>query len=171
MKITSARKQGGAVLIISLLVLLLLAVLATSVSQTSLLQLHMAANEEAKVAALQRSLAVVDAVLALPGSTPLRGGVGYRICAVEAAEPGCDEASLDIDAGARPAAGSLDYVVTRVGPPLAHLPVMDEDVASSGIHYLAAKFEVRVSYDGTAQDLGRAALTQGVLVRVAVPAG
>jgi hypothetical protein len=163
--------QEGAVLIVALLVLLLLATLATAVAQTNLLQLHMAANDEAKVGALQQSLAVVDAVLALPGSTPLAGGVGYRVCAVAALEPGCDENTLAIDGRVKPGSGALEYRVTRVAPALARMPVMNEDSASSGIFYRAAKYEIAVVYDGISTGLGRAAVTQGVLVRRAVPRG
>ena len=50
------------VLLLSLLVLLLLAVIALTVSRGSLLQLQMAANEEARMAAMQWALAAVDNV-------------------------------------------------------------------------------------------------------------
>jgi hypothetical protein len=162
--------QRGTVLIITLLVLLLLALLASAVGRSNLLQLHMAGNDEAQTAALQHTLALQDAVLEQPGSTPLLGGVGYRICTTGSTEAGCDQSTLIIDDRLRPQTGQVDVVVTRVGPALARLPVMSEAMASSGLHYRVAKFEIRSSYDGTGQGLARAATVQGVLLRLVAPA-
>jgi hypothetical protein len=48
------------------------------------------------------------------------------------------------------------------------MPLLEEALASSAVHYRVAKFEVRVVYDGAAAGIGRAALARGVLVRLPV---
>ena len=119
------------------------------------MQLQMAGNDEAKLAALQHALAIQDAVLAQPGSTPVLGGVGYRICSTGSTNGSCNQSTLTIDSALQPAIGRVDAVVTRVGPALARLPVMSEAMASSGLHYRVAKFEIRSTYDGSAEGLGK----------------
>lgn len=161
--------QRGTVLVITLLVLLLLALLATAVLRTNLLQLQMAGNDEAKTAALQHALALQDAVFEQEDSTPVLGGVGYQVCTVGTTSAACHQSTLQIDSRLQPGVGSVDTVVTRVGPTLARLPVVSEAMASSGLHYRVAKFEIRSTYDAADQGLARAVTVQGVLVRLAAP--
>jgi len=158
--------QRGVVLIVSLLVLLLLGTIATTVARTNLLQLHMAGNDEARTAAMQQALAMVDAVLAGAVDSPPKGGVGYRLCLPESPDTNCDERSLLVDSGALPAVGITDVAVTRVAPLEERMPVLGEEEASSTVYYRVAKLEVRVSYDGSAENLGRATVTQGLLVQI-----
>jgi hypothetical protein len=160
--------QRGVVLLVSLLVLLLLAMIATTVARTNQLQLHMAGNDEGRVAALQQALAVVDAVLEHPAGMRLDGGVGHKACQSGSPDPSCDEYTIELAADAQPAAGRLELSVTRVAPPESRMPLLDERQASSAVYYRMAKFEVRVAYDGAAAGLGRATLAQGVLVRLPV---
>lgn len=164
----SGANEGGAVLLVSLLVLLLLGIIATTVAGTSQLQLHMAGNDETRIAAMQQALAAVDGVLALPSNLSANVPVGHRNCTARARAGQCDEYTLSPDPAALPAAGELELAVVRVAPAEAPVPVTPEDVASSAIHYRVAKFEVQVAYDGSAQGGGRAVLAQGVLVRVPV---
>lgn len=158
--------QRGVVLLVSLLVLLLMALVATAVARTNLLQMHMAGNDEAKTAAMQYTLALVDGVLADEASTPVTGPVGYRVCAVGSSAENCNQSSLSID-DVVPVEGTADVFVTRVGPLRARMPAMYEGQASSSVFYRAAKFEIRASYDGTEYEHGRSVLVQGVLVRLA----
>ncbi len=160
--------QRGVVLIVSLLVLLLLGIIATTVARTNQLQLHMAGNDEARIAALQQALAAVDAVLANTANTPLNGGVGYRVCTVDSPDESCDEHTLALEQGVEPTTGSLDVSVARVAPLEGRLPIMGEAQASSTVYYRVAQFEVQVAYEGAEQALGRAVLAQGVLVRLPV---
>lgn len=159
-----AESQGGAVLLVSLLVLLLLAVIGTALGRSSLLQLQMAGNDEANTAAFQQALALVDAVLAEEAGMPVRGGLGYRVCLLGSRDPACDETSLSVD-GPPAEAGESSAHVTRVGPLQARLPIMNEQWASSSVAYRGAKFEVSASFTGSARSPGRASLAQGVLVR------
>jgi len=163
---TPGAGQRGVVLVVTLLVLLLLGLIATTVGRTNQLELHMAGNDEARIAALQQGLGAVDAVLASATNTPLRGGVGYRVCIPDSPDATCDEHTLVVAPGAQPAVGTLDVAVTRLAPLEDRIPVMAEGRASSTVYYRLAKFEVQVTYDATGQDLGRVALAQGVLVRL-----
>lgn len=161
-----AGDQGGVVLVVALLVLLLLGIIATTVARTNQLQLRMAGNDEARIAALQQALAGVDAILASAAGTPINGGVGYRICTPESSGESCDERTIALEADVQPTVGSLDAVVTRLAPLQGRLPIMGADRASSAVHYRVAKFEIQVAYEGIGPNSGRAVLAQGVLVRL-----
>jgi hypothetical protein len=167
------KRQTGVVLIVSLLILLLLAIIATTVSQVSLLQLSMAGNDEAKADALQRSLAAVDAILESSSNTPVVGDLGYTICKKGVTGGDCDVDSIDLSLLTFPPP-NLDkypnYTVTRVPPLETTIPVMDESMASSGTSYRAARFEISATYDDSAEGQGRASVVQGVLVKLAASA-
>lgn len=158
--------QRGVVLVVSLLVLLLLGIIATTVARSNLLQLHMAGNDEARTAAMQQALAVVDAVLPSAVGMAPAGGVGYRQCLPDSADTDCDDYSLALQSGALPAVGITDVAVTRVAPLEERMPVLAEAQASSTVYYRVAKLEVQVSYDGSAAGLGRATIAQGLLLRL-----
>jgi Tfp pilus assembly protein PilX len=72
--------QAGAVLVVSLLVLLIMGIIATTVARTNQLQLHMAANDEARVAGMQQALAIVDAVFARSMNFSVSSPAGHRSC-------------------------------------------------------------------------------------------
>jgi hypothetical protein len=159
-------RQAGVVLVVSLLVLLVMGVIATTVARTNQLQLHMAGNDEARVAALQHALAAIDAVYVLPANFLADVGAGHRLCLAASASENCDAYSLSLEQGALPATGQLEVVVQRVAPEEGQIPVLSESSANSTVHYRVAKFEVQVAYDGVADGGGRASLAQGVLVRL-----
>ena len=160
------RQQAGVVLVVSLLVLLVMGIIATTVARTNQLQLHMAGNDEARIAAMQQALAVIDGVFARPGNFRTDVGVGHRMCHVAALSVGCDSQSLTLDPGVLPTVGQLELAVERLAPEAGRMPVLGENDANSTVHYGVAKFEVQVVYDGTADGRGRASLAQGVLVRL-----
>ena len=158
--------QAGVVLVVSLLVLLVMGVIATTVARTNQLQLHMAGNYEARIAALQQALAVVDAVFSRPGNTLVGAGVGHRNCLIDSADESCDDHTLMLEQEALPVVGKLDVAVVRLAPEVGRMPILGEGRASSAVHYRVAKFELRVAYDGTGEGHGRATVAQGVLVRL-----
>lgn len=162
-----ARIRGGrgTVLLVCLLVLLLLALLGTTVARTSLLQLRMAGNDENRLSALQQAMAVVDAVLETGAGMDLSAAVGYRACTAQLGPLPCD-AGLTLPAVLPSPSGRLDAVVERLAPLAARMPRLSEEGASSTVAYRVASFELRGIYDGTAEGLGRAAVSQGVLVRM-----
>jgi hypothetical protein len=167
MKMNVTRSQNGVVLIICLIMLLLIGIIATTTSQVSLLQLFMAGNEESKSDALQRSLAAVDAIIDNANNLPVVGSLDYVICKTGSS---CDAPVIDL-AASTPGFPDLDkypdFKVIRVAPLETTIPVMDESMASSGISYRAARFEVSATYDDTASGQGKSTVTQGVLVKLA----
>ena len=160
------RQQAGVVLVVSLLVLLVMGIIATTVARTNQLQLHMAGNDEARIAAMQQALAVIDGVFARPGNFRTDVPAGHRMCHVVALSEGCDAQSLTLDAGVLPTVGRVELAVERLAPEAGSMPVLGESNANSTVHYRVAKFEVQVVYDQTADGGGRASLAQGVLVRL-----
>ena len=171
--IHTRKSQGGIVLIVCLLILLLIGIVATTTSEVSLLQLYMAGNDESKSDALERALAAVDAIIDNAENTPVVGGIGFEICKVGET---CDAPIIDLRATdpGDPSLPDLDnypsYTVTRVAPLETTIPVMDESMASSGINYKAARFEVSATYDDTDSGQGRSTVVQGVLVKLAASA-
>lgn len=159
------RRQRGLVLIISLLILLMTSILAATVYETNTLQMRMAGNEQTREGALQRTLATVDAIVARQENFPLHGSIGYRACDVEAMDESCDETSIVVDRGRAPWARPADYSIVRKGPLEVGLPSMAEGSASSGWHYRAALYEVRVAGAGDKRDPGEKTMAQGVLIR------
>ena len=172
------QKQRGMVLLVSLLILLLMAIIAAAVTQTNTLQLQMAGNDEAKTDAMQRALAIVDAVIDNPGNTPVRGTVGYTLCKPNATGT-CDEKNLavgdqviDVDADGSVTTeekGRHDFVVTRVGPEYISLGAVgrrDDTEAETGLEYQGAIMEVSATYDGTDQNLGATTVVQGVMIKI-----
>ncbi|TXS91368.1 hypothetical protein FV139_16725 [Parahaliea maris] len=164
----TVHSQRGAVLLISMLILLLLAIIATTVSETNLMQLQMAGNDEAKSEATQQSLAIVESILSDQSNIPVVGDIGFKICA--SGGSGCDLHVMDVDSALIPATGTTDYYAVRVGPLETTIPAMDESMASSGASYKAAKFDIYASYDGTANKQGYTKVVQGVLVKLAASA-
>jgi len=160
------RQQAGVVLVVSLLVLLIMGIIATTVARTNQLQLHMAGNDEARIAAMQQALAVIDGVFARPANFRTDVPAGHRVCHVAAVSEGCDVQSLILDADVLPTVGQLEIAVERLAPEAGRMPVLGESHANSTVHYRVAKFEVQVVYDATAEGGGRASLAQGVLVRL-----
>lgn len=161
--------QRGVVLVVSLLVLLMLGVIAVTVARTNRLQLHMAGNDEAGMAALQLAMAAAESALVSAIGPVFPGGLDYRLCTPLSAAETCDERTLALAPTLAPDAGSLDVSIVRMAPLLGRLPVMAEGKASSAIQYRVATLEVQVSYDGIEEGQGRAVLAQGVLVRLPAP--
>jgi len=161
--------QTGVILLVSLLILLLIAIVATTVTQTNLMQLQMAGNDESKADALQRALAVVDALIDNANNTPVIGEPGYRLCPPGPATPECDENTLIVASGVIPDSAEYDYYVERMGPEEINLGAQsrqDEDDTGSELEYVGAVFEVGGSYDGTDRGLGATSVVQGVMLRI-----
>lgn len=161
-------RQRGVVLLLSLLVLLLLALIAVTVSRGSLLQLHMAANEETRMSAMQWALAAIDNAFDSHQGLGADAAVGRRTCSTGSTDPLCDVRSIELDSKLASAAeAALEVAVERVAPHLARMPVMAEDRASSAVAYRAARFEITARYGGGAASRGGAQVVQGIQLRLA----
>lgn len=167
------RNQSGAVLVVSLILLLLLGLLATSVSENSLLQVQMSGNDEAKLAAQHEAFAIVDAIIENSESAPVLGDLGYTVCSAdEAQQPGtCNETTIDLSPlGVIPSDASVTFYVQRVGPEEVPLPFVDATRAGSASRFKLARHEIVVDIDRTDQGRGRVQLVQG-LIRVLPESG
>ena len=159
-------RQGGAVLIVSLIFLLLLGLLATTVSETNLLQLQMAGNDESRMEVNQRALALIDAVLDDMDNLPVVGKIGYRICRREASlasAAGCDERRIRVPSLLLDDDAHIDYYVERAGPLETPLPFLDEDIAGSATALKLARQNIIVRFDRADQNRGTVELVQGYL--------
>jgi hypothetical protein len=164
------RHQGerGAVLILSLFFLLLLTIVATTTTQTSTLQLQMAGNDQAKVEAQQRVMAVIDGIMDDTDNTPIVGAIGYKVCKTGDADNTCDETLIALSSGVTtvPTGATLTFHVLRKGPLTAGAPVMSENAASSASAFNVARYEIIAEYDGSAARLGSSSIVQGMLVKI-----
>ena len=161
--------QTGVILLVSLLILLLIGIIATTVTQTNLMQLQMAGNDESKADALQRALAVVDAVIDNANNTPVIGEPGYKLCPPDTEFTDCNEKTLVVASGVIPDSSEYDYYVERMGPEEINLGAQsrqDEDKTGSELEYVGAVFEVGGSYDGTDRKRGATAVVKGVMLRI-----
>lgn len=161
-------RQRGAVLIVSLLFLLLLTLIATTASRTSTFELKMAGNEQSRIEATQKAMAVVHAIESDSDNTPIVGNIGYKICATGVSGGGCNESIINLSSAVTTvqSGASLSYNVTRKGPLETDAPTMDEDQASSASAFKVARYEVTASYDGSGAGMGSAEIVQGVLVKI-----
>ena len=165
---TPSRRQDGAVLIIALMFLLLLALVAVTTSETNTLQLQMAGNDQLRVDAQQRVMAILDAILDNDNNTPVMGDVGYKICDQGSLEASCDQTLISLDASITnvPSGTSSTYFVTRMGPLETGAPVMSESMASSASAFNVARYEITASFQGEAARLGSSTIVQGITVKI-----
>lgn len=173
---TRARKSRlpanrGAVLLLALLFMLLLSVIAATVMQSAILQLHMAGNDQFLEEALHKAQAIAGELSLDPGNFPLAGEVGDANCPQGVEGPGCDQSQLQVPASAVALDGYvLDYRVVRQDPLMwKGFPIREsEATVSSSNGFDAALFEIDVRLDGSDHRLGSAHVVQGMVVRVPV---
>ncbi len=155
-------RQGGAVLLVAMIFLLLLAIIAGTVSQTSVLEFFMAGNAQFREEAFQQSQAIVDEITGDIDNFPVIGDIGYKVC--KNGVSGCNANLPVLNANV----ANADFSVERRGPLiLESLPFRQgESSSSSSPNFDAAIFEIDVDVDGSDQRLGSASIVQGVAVRI-----
>lgn len=155
--------QRGVVLVISLIFLMLLTLAATATMQTSTIELRMSGNEEVRLATAELTQSIIDQVAGDPNNLPISGSVGYINCTPNVT--GCTENAVTINTSLLPAseASKARVIVQRMGPELTPAP---RGINSSADAFFAARFEVDTTYDGTADNEGRANFVQGLMVLV-----
>jgi hypothetical protein len=89
------REQSGAILVITLMFLVAITLLTLSSMRSSNIGLHMAQNEESRIAATQAAQALADAIVANPSSTPVVGKSGERTGEEFRPPPRVVESSID----------------------------------------------------------------------------
>lgn len=164
------RSVRGAALLLALVFLLLLAMLAATVMRTSILQLHMAGNDQFMEEAVHQAQAVATELSLRAENFYLRSAVDEINCPEGDMDPGCNYTRLPPLVQAMvPDGVALDYRVTRQAPLLWRgFPIREaEAIASSSTRFDAAMFEILVQVDGAGISLGSARIAQGIAVRVA----
>lgn len=156
------KNQSGAILVLSLVLLVAISLLSVASMKSSRDGLRMAQNDESRLAAEQGALALADAVIGDPTTTPVVGDAGFSICTP--AETGCDRNDLTLAnpvIASKIASGVLSGRIQRMDPPLRTPP---RGIESSIDKFIAAPFEVTVTFDRTNENLGRQTMVEGVLV-------
>jgi Tfp pilus assembly protein PilX len=159
-----ARKERGAILVISLVFLVAITLFTISSMRTSRIGLHMAQNDESRIAAVQTAQALADAIVANPGSTPVIGMTGYTACT--AGESSCNRNDLAVDNETLTGKIDSDYIsarVERVGTVYRPPPRI---VESSLDKFTSASFTITTTFDRAEDGLGTQQVTEGVLVLI-----
>ena len=87
-------RQGGAALVVALLILIVITLLSLSAMRTGALEVRMAANQQERIEAFQTAQAAVDAVLVDPHNFPVVGVAGYSVCTANVT--GCDQSTITL---------------------------------------------------------------------------
>ena len=164
MTIVSRHRQQGAILVIALMFLVAITLFTVSSMRSSNLGLHMAQNEESRIAAIQSAQALADVIVANPAATPVVGKTGYTACTP--GQQGCNRNDLPItdpELSGEVAAYNLAAKVERVGSVFRPPPRV---VESSIDKFTSASFRVTTTFDRVDEGLGRQQVTEGVLVLV-----
>ena len=158
------QKQSGAILVIALMFLIAITLFTISSMRSSNIGLHMAQNEESRIAAIQAAQALADVIVANPASTPVIGKTGFTACT--AGQQNCDRENLPVDdptLAGEVAAYHLSARVERTGTVFRPPP---RAVESSIDKFSSASFRVTTTFDRVDEGLGRQQVTEGVLVLV-----
>lgn len=147
----------GYILVVSLLVLLLLAMLAATVMQTNLLQLHMTAHMDQRVQARQAALGQVEAWLSYLGNSVPGGSAGDLHCVEGMAHAACRYTDLPREVAGNGTTELLIIAGDGGLPP----PRLAEHAATSAVAYRAYHYEITVSAE---VDAAAYRTTQGVVV-------
>lgn len=156
------KKQRGGSLLVAIIFMLLLGMMGMIGMQTSRLQLRMANNVEVKANAEQAAQALVDAVAANPAMTPVVGDVGYTLCTPGG--PDCDDESIYMPPGeleTEVTDGHLSGSAVVTSPPNSPPP---RGLGFSADKFAGSGFRVTSDYDRADDGLGRATITQGLVV-------
>jgi Tfp pilus assembly protein PilX len=167
---THITRCRGAVLMLALVFMLMLGIVAATVMQTAILQLHMAGNDQFLEEAFHKALAIATELSLDTDNFLLGEAVGHTNCPEQEPGPNCDSRLLKVPASAAATAGiELDYRVTRQDPLLwKGFSIREsQDTVSSSSSFDAATFEIDVRVDGSENRLGTAHIVQGIAVRVA----
>lgn len=162
-RLARRNSQRGAALITALVFLGVITVLSITSMRGSTIGVRLAQNEEARLIGVQDAQALTEAIVATPSATPVIGGAGFSICT--AMEPGCNRygVPLPVTLANEVALGHLSARIERLTPPLKPPPRVLE---SSIDKFSAASFQVRATYDRSAEGLGQVQLVEGMIVLV-----
>lgn len=142
------RSQGGAALLVAMLILLAVSVLATSGLSSAVIGVQIAQGTQASQESFQLALGAIDYVLADLDNLPMTGALDTPV-AVDLT----DNPTLTADAG-----DSIAATATRVHD---CIPPPRSRFAHSADQYSGFAHEVEASVDRNASRRGRIGMTQG----------
>jgi hypothetical protein len=158
--------QRGVALMVGLMFLLATTLIALAATRFSRLELRMAQNEEARLTAVQQAQALSEAVIGSPTTIPVVGNAGYLICTP--GEAGCDSNDLNLPASFD-AAVAADVLNARVQLLTGQNIPPPRTLGSSMDKFSVAHYRVNAIYDRADESLGRANLSEGVLILIPKP--
>lgn len=162
----SGRREGGATLLIALVLMALLTIGAAATLRFSTAGLRVAVNEELRSDALQSAQSLVDAILVVPANLGLTYGIGETNCVAGVTDPDCDHQTLVFDSSKAATiferTDSTGSIIVRRLSPAASTP--PRGAGYSAVRFQASFLQVESSYDGTAGGWGHAAVNEGVAV-------
>ena len=161
---TIRKRQEGAILMVALMFLIAITLFTVSSMRSSKIDLHMAQNEESRIAAVQAAQALADAIVANPASTPVVGTTGFTACT--AGQSGCNSNNLPVLDSDLATAVSANYIKARVERTGLVFRPPPRVVESSIDKFTSASFRVTTEYDRAEDGLGKQQITEGVLVLV-----
>ena len=144
--------------------LVAITLLTVSSMRSSKIGLHMAQNEESRIAAVQAAQALADAIVANPASTPVVGTTGFIACT--AGQYGCNRSDLPVNNAILSAAVDATHLKARVERTGTVFRPPPRIVESSIDKFSSASFRVTTVYDRVDEGLGRQQITEGVLVLI-----
>ena len=158
------KHQKGAVLVVALMFLVAITLLTISSMRSSNIGLHMAQNEESRIAAIQAAQALADVIVANPAATPVVGKSGFTACTP--GEQNCDRNNLPVSdptLAGDVANYHLSARVVRTGGTFQPPP---RAVESSIDKFTSASFRVTTTFYRVDEGLGRQQITEGIMVLV-----
>lgn len=163
-------REGGAVLVVGLIVLLLVTLIGFGAIRSNVMELRMANNAAIKNEAFHQAQAGLDFLLAHPELLPVRGAAGYTYCTLSLGNGRspcrtiwypCDETTLDLPAPLDDSSVGSSALQMTLGA--AGLP---RGFATSGRLFDAASFTAQSCFDDTVNGRGNAAIDVGVVLLI-----
>ncbi len=156
-------RERGSILLVALIFLAILTFAAATTMRTSTMGMRMAGNEQTRVNTLQLAQSIVDEVVTNPDNVVVSGDTGYINCTANVDDCTANTVAISQDIVATADASKASVIVERLAPALTPAP---RGINSSADAFFAARFQVDATYDGTADNEGRAGVVQGVIVLV-----
>ena len=153
---TSKSKQQGTALMVSMIILIGITLLSLAAANTSILELRMARNTEAKATTQQTTLAAIDFIVSDDANLPATGPLNSPVSVTLPDDPGVPGEVFDTVGGETITATAM-RISDCAPPPRARL-------ASSLTSYSAFVYEAAATVDKNATGNGRSGMAQGYVL-------
>lgn len=162
--------QRGVALAFALMMLVIITVIGVTAMRSSIFELGMARNEEARLAALEKAQSIVDATMTMSSNLLVAGSVGETNCTSGYEYPDdndpCDSYTVTLDDGLDDPTITT-YASSRVERLQPEFQAPPAVIGSSITVFEAAQFSVEGTFDARSSRQGASTVAQGVMVLVA----